>query len=340
MHWDRQLPWPGALSKNRRFSGNGERREQAFNRALPCAARQEIYMRCIILFCIFIFSFLITKIARAAETCKVSVSVPPQKFLVERIGKSDVTVNSILGPGVNPHTHKVSLDDVHNASGSVVYFAMGFPFERNLTGMLVSRCDGLWVIPAYNGATHSKRSPPEQKGERRVRRREQHVWMCPDNVHRMIEIIARRLSEEMPEKKLAFRRNAEILDAEVDVMDREIRSRLDKLPADQRLLLYITPYWHYFTTHYGLETYLGPSPRAESLESDFADSVRLCRENGIKTVLAPPGYPAELARMMAKAINGKVILIDPLEKDWFDTMDRASAALLAPMNLGVYSHLR
>lgn len=283
-------------------------------------------MRYRILAYVFIIILHMLPSARAGVTCKVTVSVPPQKFLVERIGKSEVTVNSVLGLGENPHRHSTNPDDVQKASDSVMYFTLGFPFERSLVGTLVSCCDGLWVVPAFEGQRHLNRGEIGEK--KRARRREQHVWMCPDNVRAMIEIIARRLSEEMPEKKQSFRRNAEILDFDVDFLDREIKKRLDSLPEEQRILLDITPYWHYFTTHYGLRAYQVPSAD----EDDLASSVRLCREKGIRTVLAPAAYPPEQARALARAINGKVILIDPLENNWFDTMYRASSALLAPLN--------
>ncbi len=290
-----------------------------------------IYMRDNILVYFFVFIFHSISPTAAGAICKISVSIPPQKFLVERIGGPEVTVNTVLGAGSNPLTYSACLDDVDVAAGSTAYFVIGFPFESRLASMLVSRYDGLWVVQSFGGTRHRNRGVMGQRGTIRARSRNQHVWMSPDNVRHMIEVFARWLSEEMPEKKELFYRNAALLDADVERMDREVRQRLDGLPEEQRFLLDLTPSWHYFTTHYELKVYYASQAYADTSNEAVAACASLCRANGIKTVLAPPEYPAAQARALAQAIKGKVILIDPLETDWFDTMDRASAAMLAPV---------
>lgn len=69
----------------------------------------------------------------AAARLQVAVSVPPQAYLVERIGGDRVDVAVMIGSGGSPHTFSLAPRDLQDLDDARVYFRVGHPdlaFER------------------------------------------------------------------------------------------------------------------------------------------------------------------------------------------------------------------
>jgi zinc transport system substrate-binding protein len=60
----------------------------------------------------------------------VTVSIPPQAYLVERIAGEDVKVLTLVQGGESPATYQPTDHQVSEVMRSSVYFRLGVPFER------------------------------------------------------------------------------------------------------------------------------------------------------------------------------------------------------------------
>jgi zinc transport system substrate-binding protein len=64
-----------------------------------------------------------------AAPVAVTVSIPPQKYFVERIGGDAVTVAVMAAKGRDPHAYEPSAAQMRHISRTELYIAVGVPFE-------------------------------------------------------------------------------------------------------------------------------------------------------------------------------------------------------------------
>jgi hypothetical protein len=60
----------------------------------------------------------------------VTVSIPPQAYLVERIAGPDVKIVTLVRGGESPATYQPTDQQVSEVMRSRIYFRLGVPFER------------------------------------------------------------------------------------------------------------------------------------------------------------------------------------------------------------------
>ena len=66
---------------------------------------------------------------RTAGPIKVFVSILPQKYFVEQIGKDLVDVRVMVQPGASPATYEPKPKQLVGLSKAEIYFSIGVPFE-------------------------------------------------------------------------------------------------------------------------------------------------------------------------------------------------------------------
>ena len=66
----------------------------------------------------------------AAEKLPVFVSIVPQKYFVQQIGKDKVDVKVMVKPGASPATYEPKPLQMVEISKAKLYFAIGVPFEN------------------------------------------------------------------------------------------------------------------------------------------------------------------------------------------------------------------
>ena len=66
----------------------------------------------------------------AADKLPVFVSIVPQKYFVQQIGKDLVEVQAMVQPGASPATYEPKPKQMADLSKTRIYFAIGVPFEN------------------------------------------------------------------------------------------------------------------------------------------------------------------------------------------------------------------
>ena len=77
----------------------------------------------------FVFTIIVVPQAFANKKPLVFVSIVPQKYFVQQIGKDLVDVQAMVPPGASPHTYEPQPRQMVDLSKTQVYFAVGAPFE-------------------------------------------------------------------------------------------------------------------------------------------------------------------------------------------------------------------
>jgi zinc transport system substrate-binding protein len=137
----------------------------------------------------FAFTIIVMPQAFANEKPLVFVTIVPQKYFVQQIGKDMVDVRVMVQPGADPHTYEPKPQQMVAISKAKLYFAIGIEFERaNLSKMIstnpqikvVHTDHGIKKIPmaAYH---HDEESEHHEKSELHKEDEHHHEKVEPAN---------------------------------------------------------------------------------------------------------------------------------------------------------------
>ncbi len=114
--------------------------------------------RCPALLPLLLLTFLVPccsapEIDEAAERSRpgIFVSIPPQKFLAERIAGDLVSVDVLLPPGQSPATYEPTPRQMNRLSDAALLFRVGVPFEDRLMRKITDTMPELEVVDTREG---------------------------------------------------------------------------------------------------------------------------------------------------------------------------------------------
>lgn len=264
-----------------------------------------------------------------SNTLQVTVSIPPQKYFVERIGGERVTVNVMVEPGSDPHTYEPSPAQMKLLANSQVYFAVGVDFEQswlerfqgaNPQMRVVNTIEGLDLMEmaahAHEGEEH------EDEDETHESELDTHTWTSPEMVLRQAEKIYQTLAEADSAHASEYQANYEAFSIEISALQDEIRQTLEGVSS--RKFLVFHPAWGYFAREFGLEQIAVEAGGQEPSAQELAAIVNEAKAENIRVVFAQPELSTRSAEVIAAEIGGEVLLISPLEENWMENMRKVA----------------
>jgi zinc transport system substrate-binding protein len=250
----------------------------------------------------------------------VTVSIPPQKYFVERVGGDRVHVNVMVEPGSDPHTYEPKPEQMRALSRSVAYFSIGVEFEAAWLDKFAATNPGLRIVDTI---ADIERMPMEE-GEAKHAGGEPdpHVWLSPELVKVQSHAIYEALAQLDPEHAGEYRANLDSFITDIDALEADMRETLSGL--DSRKFMVLHPSWSYFARDLGLEQIPievgGQEPSARELGHLIAEA----QEEDIRVIFAQPEFSTQDAETIAREIGGEVLLISPLAPDWLENMRRVA----------------
>ena len=282
-----------------------------------------------ILFILTICSFSIST-AWATDPIPVFVSIAPQAYFVQQIGKDRVEVQVMVEPGADPHTYEPKPQQMAALSRAVLYFAIGIEFEtaklEKLTAinphMQVVRTDhGIMKLPMDVHSSHGGDNHPGEKKDPHGSL-DPHIWLSPPMVMLQARSILAALQAVDPLHRSAYEANYRSFILELVDLDAYLRATFDSLKGSPFMVFH--PSWGTFAHTYGLEQVPieveGKSPKPAQLKQLIENA----RTSHIKVVFVQPQFSAKSAQQIAKAIGGRVVAVDPLARDWATNLHQAA----------------
>ncbi|MFH2129408.1 MAG: zinc ABC transporter substrate-binding protein [bacterium] len=261
----------------------------------------------------------------ASERLSVFVSIPPQKYFVEQIGKDRVVVNVMVQPGTSPHTYEPRPKQMVAISRTRLYFTIGVEFETvwinrlaatNPAMEIVATQQGIQRIPISGGHPEDERH--EQQGSSPHDGLDPHIWLSPPLVQQQAKTMLAALQKTDPANASFYATNCDQFLQALSELDQGLK---DTFRGKQnRQFLVFHPTWGYFAHAYGLQQIAieieGKNPKPAQLQQ----IIQHAREHQIRIIFAQPQFSVRNARLVAKAINGEVVLVDPLAENWMDNL--------------------
>jgi len=255
----------------------------------------------------------------ALETpVQVHVSIPPQKFLLERVGGKHVKVLVLLKQGLNPESYEPTPKQMAELSKSAFYFRIGVPFESVWIQQVSSLNPTLRIVSCCGdriaSGTHSHAD--KHNG------RDTHVWTSPANAKWLAKIMLESLSNYAPHRRSDFEDNYRDLISDLDALDQTIRNNLSDL--DHRFLIVSHPSWGHFADDYRLNQIAIERHGAELRARELVKLIKLMQEHSIGSVYVQPQYKTAAAMTLARETGAKIIEIDPLAGDYINNLREVS----------------
>jgi zinc transport system substrate-binding protein len=287
-----------------------------------------------------IIAFAIAAPARA-EKIGVFVSIPPQKYFVEKIGGAYVDTRIMVTPGQNPHNYEPKPSQMAAVAKAKAYFAIGVPFEKTWLPKFAALNPDLLIVHTDHGihkipmaAHHHEHEHHEHEGEHHEHKDEHvhekpeadhdhdhdhagldpHIWTSPVRVREIAKNTLDGLVKIDPANKAEYQKGYESFLQELDELDSELRTVLNKHQGKAFMVYH--PAWGYLAHDYGLIQepieLEGKAPKPAQL----AALVDRARHLGVKVIFVQPQMSSRDAEVIAREINGRVIKADPLAENW------------------------
>lgn len=268
---------------------------------------------------------------------QVTVSILPQAYFVERIAGDLITVNVMVGPGEEAHTYEPKPEQMKSLTQSQILFTIGLEYEKVWVPRFQDINPGLEIIDSSKGIRRiplSTVSAHDDDGELHDEEDlegglDPHVWLSPDNGRVIAENVFLALSELAPQHAEIFQQNYDILINEIDDLDARIETALGDLEG--RKFMVFHPAWGYFARQYNLEQIPVQVGGQDPSASELAALIKIAEEENIKVIFVQPTFSTANAESIAKEINARVALVDPLAKDWLSNLEAAAEAFASAL---------
>jgi zinc transport system substrate-binding protein len=293
---------------------------------------------------IIVFTLLIGQSVFAANRMTVFVSINPQKYFVQQIGKDLVDIRVMVPPGASPVTYEPRPKQMADLSTARVYFAIGVAFENAWLGKISAVNPEMKVIHTDKGIRkipmaahhHPDQAGQDDRKENHFDEAEHgdsgldpHIWLSPPLVKIQARSILTALQEIDPGHQENYAANFHHFIDRIDELD----AGLKKTFAGKQNLQFMVfhPAWGYFGQAYGLKQVPieieGKSPKPARLKG----LIEHARKKGIKVIFVQPQFSSKSAELVAGEIGGQVVVADPLAEDWLANLTTVADSFKAAL---------
>ena len=208
---------------------------------------------------------------------------------VSVIAGDRVDLYTMMGPGVDPHLYKATSGDIDRLHRADIVFYNGLHLEAKLSEVFHQMAAATPTVPVAESIPDSLiRRTAEFGGQP-----DPHVWFDVSLWRRVVETIGRNLIGKDTANAEFYESNMNAYLGALNSLDGWVRGEIEKIPADQRVLVTAHDAFGYFGRAYGMEVkgLQGISTVTEAGLYDVTRMVDLLVERQIKAVFVESSVP-------------------------------------------------
>ena len=224
--------------------------------------------------------------------------------LVKNIGGDYINVQGLMGSGVDPHLYKASEGDVTKLVEANIIFYNGLHLEGKLVEVFekmgnrdktpIALADELDKSTLIGSDYFASNYDP-------------HVWFDINYYKQFANKVTEVLSEKAPEYAQHFKANENQYLAQLDTLQTKIKTIIDGLPKDKRILVTAHDAFNYFGKAYGFEV-VGLQGLSTATEAGVQDVQKLSAfiiEKDIKAIFVESSVPKRTIEALQAAVTSK-----------------------------------
>ncbi len=277
----------------------------------------------------------------------ISVSVDPQRFLLERLAGNRIKINVLLPKGTDPEAFDPSVSAMRDLEHSDLYLPIGsFPFEQLLRTRIsqtnpdlpVVMPEGITVLGGHHCAHHHEEERHctyhdecNHHHDGHDGSADPHVWTSVANLRAMAAQMYRQVVDIDPAGRDQYNRRYSDLCTELDSLDAHLIRTLAPLHGQSFLI------WHpslsYFANDYGLTQITVQTDGKEPTPAQLSALITEATHGNVPLLIV---NEAEHNPRLMNAINADLRLpqlnISLMQGDLFKTLITLSDALRSSYN--------
>ena len=248
---------------------------------------------------------------QAEAKFKVVTTFTVIQDIAQNVAGNAATVESITKPGAEIHEYEPTPKDIVKAQSADLILWNGLNLERWFERFFqnikdkpaVVVTEGITPLSIYEGPYKDAPNP--------------HAWMSPSNALIYVENIKNALVKYDPQNADTYQKNAAAYAEKIKQLDKPLREKHSKIPADQRWLVTSEGAFSYLAKDYDLkEGYLWPiNAEQQGTPQQVRKLIDLVKKNHIPVVFSESTVSAKPAQQVAKesgAKYGGVLYVDSL----------------------------
>jgi ABC-type Zn uptake system ZnuABC Zn-binding protein ZnuA len=258
-------------------------------------------------------------LAGESSTGSILATAPFLAEIAQNVAGDQLTIQSLLPIGIDPHGFEPSPSDVARVANSQVLIINGGGFEEFVEGMLENAGGERLIIEAAHGLEDREDYEDEDEAEHEDELEDEHghehegdphFWLNPNNVIQYVANIRDGLSSYDPEGASEYAANAASYIDQLQELDAWIESQIEQIPVERRLIVTNHESFGYFGDRYGVTIIgtvipnvgTGASPSARELSR----LIEQIRETGAPAIFLETGANPRLAEQVASETGVKI----------------------------------
>lgn len=234
--------------------------------------------------------------------------------ITQNVAGDRAQVVSLLPIGSDPHAYQATPADVVKISESTILILNGIEYEHFIEPLLENADGERLVIVASDGLEPhlmEEDAGEEHAGGEEHETGDPHMWLDPNLVITYVENIRDGLSQADPGGAEVYRSNAEAYIAQLKDLDSFIKSQVESIPAERRLLVTNHEALGYFAERYGftiVDTILPSfSSEASASAQEVASAIERIKLSGAQAIFLGEVENDSLAEQIASETDVKVV---------------------------------
>ncbi|MCL3780130.1 zinc ABC transporter substrate-binding protein [Prolixibacteraceae bacterium JC049] len=265
------------------------------------------------------------------EKPTITVSILPQKYIVEQIAKDYFDVNVMVVAGASPATYSPTPKQMTQLDKSEAYLKIGhIGYEQTWMKKVKAIHRNLDIVDTSKGVKLIY-GMEEQHGDHvHLHGIDPHIWMAPHTFRKVAENTFSALKKLAPKKEEEFQKGLEQLLKKIDQLHKIGQQELANKKG--RTFMIFHPALGYLAREFQLNQLAMEVDGKEPSAKHLTHIVDEAKKEGIKVIFIQKEFSTDQASMIAKEIDGKVTVINPLAYNWPEEMEKIIRNLAQALN--------
>lgn len=259
----------------------------------------------------------------------ITVSIAPFKCFIDSISGGDFSVNVMVPDGSDPHVYEPIPEQIKRLSLSEAYISNGFlGFEMVWLERFYQMNPGMKKLN-LSESIDPITSDHEHQGDH-IEGADPHYWMSPSCALKISGAITGFLSELNPEGTDKYHENHIRLAMQINQIDKTAEQLFSGYSSSSFMIYH--PNLAYLARDYNLKEISVESEGKEPSPADMKNLIDLAYTENINTIFVQKEYDRRNAGAIASETGAKLVVIDPLSQNWFESMNFIINALHESFN--------
>jgi zinc transport system substrate-binding protein len=260
----------------------------------------------------------------------VLVSVPPYIYLVQKIARDAVEIETLVPSGTNPHIYEATPKEVQRHQKAALWVYLGESFDKKVLKFFQDIKKPIQIVDMTEGVhllsmCEEDETVTDHHDHCHDEGKDLHIWLSPSLAKHQAKKIADALIRLLPEKQMIFEANLQSFLSELDDLDKQITQLLE--PMKGKAILVSHPAFGYFCRDYQLIQISIEVEGKEPLPQHVTEILTKAKRYSIQTVITEPQYSNKGAELLAQSLGLPTHVVDPYAENLSENLLLIAAAL-------------